>query len=591
MQTLRVGLLLDGTRMQRWQIWCVEQLLARGEISIELAICNRTPAHGPTGTRKQLQRLSQLPSRLHELPWILLNRADRRFAQRDRSGFGAMIEEVDLAALPVDVPVLDVVPRSSASGLFHRFDAADVRTIERYGLDLLLRFGFNILQGDILHAAHHGVWSFHHADNRINRGGPPGFWEVARAEPVTGVIVQRLNDQLDNGEVLAQGWYSTDPISWNRNFHRALAQSRTLLTDAIGQLARTGQPPERPPVPVNIYAHRLYRKPSAPAAMRAAALCYGRRARNKTRKKLTRPQWHLRWGEADIRGFSAHRLDRITPPTDRFWADPFPYTTDGRTWLFVEELLYATGRGRIVALEVSGNEVVHHTVALECPYHLSYPFLFERDGVLYMIPETAGNGTIELWRCRAFPDQWEKVRDFAHGIRAVDSTLLEHDGLFYLFTNIAREPAADPSTELHILISTDPIDGEWRAHPKNPVIVDSRCARMAGGFIHGDGGSLVRCAQYTGTRYGEAIALRLVEKLTPEHYTETGIGHITPTWEPGLLASHHLAGHGGMVALDACSSTARWRSTRGARTFTECATAHAPDSRVGRALSQPDGPI
>ncbi len=43
--------------------------------------------------------------------------------------------------------------------------------------DVLIRCGKGILRGDILYAARHGILSFHHADNRINRGGPPGFWE------------------------------------------------------------------------------------------------------------------------------------------------------------------------------------------------------------------------------------------------------------------------------------------------------------------------------------------------------------------------------------------------------------------------------
>ena len=48
----------------------------------------------------------------------------------------------------------------------------DVNTIRKYDLDVIIRFGFRILKGGILNSAKCGIWSFHHADNNVNRGGP-----------------------------------------------------------------------------------------------------------------------------------------------------------------------------------------------------------------------------------------------------------------------------------------------------------------------------------------------------------------------------------------------------------------------------------
>ena len=47
---------------------------------------------------------------------------------------------------------------------------------------------------------------------------------------------------------------------------------------------------------------------------------------------------------------------------------------------------------------------------LERDHHLSYPFLFEHEGVLYMVPETAQAGTVELYRCTEFPLRWRRER-------------------------------------------------------------------------------------------------------------------------------------------------------------------------------------
>ena len=48
---------------------------------------------------------------------------------------------------------------------------------------------------------------------------------------------------------------------------------------------------------------------------------------------------------------------------------------------------------------------------LERDYHFSYPMVFEHDGDVFMVPESALNGTVELYRATRFPHEWtlEKV--------------------------------------------------------------------------------------------------------------------------------------------------------------------------------------
>ena len=71
-----------------------------------------------------------------------------------------------------------MAPLVSKSGLVFRYRDEDIRAIRHLNFDLLLHFGSGILRGDILIAARFGILSFHHADNKINRGQPAGFWEV-----------------------------------------------------------------------------------------------------------------------------------------------------------------------------------------------------------------------------------------------------------------------------------------------------------------------------------------------------------------------------------------------------------------------------
>ena len=77
---------------------------------------------------------------------------------------------------------------------------------------MIIRGGKGILTGKILNLCRLGILSIHHGNNEINRGGPPGFWEVFNKEPSSGFIVQRLTEELDGGDVYVKG-VNTNKIS------------------------------------------------------------------------------------------------------------------------------------------------------------------------------------------------------------------------------------------------------------------------------------------------------------------------------------------------------------------------------------------
>ena len=127
----------------------------------------------------------------------------------------------------------------------------------------------------------------------------------------------------------------------------------------------------------------------------------------------------------------------IVPEKDRYWADPFIVAHENQYHIFIEEKMYATGRGRIACLTLDKVAICKsRQVVLERPYHLSYPFIFEYHGETYMLPETAQNRTLEIYRCVRFPDQWELANDIDDGIYAVDATLFEYENKWWLFANV-----------------------------------------------------------------------------------------------------------------------------------------------------------
>lgn len=77
-------------------------------------------------------------------------------------------------------------------------------TVELIGdtCDVVVRYGFGLLEEDVLTATEYGVLSFHPADIRRYRGlGPPQAFLDDR--DTVGMTLQRLNEDIDGGEIVA----------------------------------------------------------------------------------------------------------------------------------------------------------------------------------------------------------------------------------------------------------------------------------------------------------------------------------------------------------------------------------------------------
>ena len=271
--------------------------------------------------------------------------------------------------------------------------------------------------------------------------------------------------------------------------------------------------------------------------------------------RVGRPDHATNW-PTDLRGF--HPL--VAPP-GRFYADPFIVRSPTGAHLFVEDAPIGGGPARIAVLELDSTGRLQSApcVALEARTHLSYPFVFQDGADWYMLPETAGTQTVELFRARRFPGDWEPFAVLLRDISASDPTLLHHDGLYWLFTTVAVS-GASPSDEL-CLYWSESLTGPWQPHPRNPVVSDARRARPAGRILVNNG-SLVRPAQDCTGGYGRRIVLNRIEVLSADEYRETPIGTIEPRWLAGVLRTHTYTVDDGMEALDGLRYERRLRFGR-----------------------------
>ncbi|TXM68819.1 formyl transferase [Methylobacterium sp. WL120] len=238
----------------------------------------------------------------------------------------------------------------------------------------------------------------------------------------------------------------------------------------------------------------------------------------------------------------------LTGPGHHFYADPFPFSWQGQSTLFVEDFDHHVGRAVISAFAFGPDGPVGPAIpVLEESFHLSYPFVFAHAGNVWMIPETAANRTVSLYRADPYPWRWVRDRDLLTDLVASDATVMKHGDRWWMFATL-YDGTGSYSDTLGLFTASD-LFGPWIAHPHNPIIIDAGMARPAGCMrIHE--GRLWRPAQDCTQRYGGALVLAEVTELSESHFAQIIRHRIQPgpDWTGSRLHTINCAG--GIEAID-----------------------------------------
>ena len=527
----------------------IKRLRASPVVEIALVVINSSSAANVP--------LTEASGRIQTLwtePEILLYRLYRRLDARLFRPRPDAFAPIDATEIIGDTAVMYATPIMTTYS--DRLNADDESAIRSHDLDVLVRLGFRILRGDVLHSARYGVWGFHHGDNRVNRGGPAGVWEVLLQQSLTGTVLQILTEDLDDGLVLCRSFSATDPVSVARNRNALYWKSLAFIPRQLEALHRVGAEDYitavgRDNPALSTYSHRLYTAPRNRELVRPLLRLAKRVASRQIMSRLTTQQWILLYDRREQPSSALWRFKPLVPPKGRFWADPHIVYRDGRHYIFIEELTYARGRGHIAVMTVdSGGAISDPRPVLTQPYHLSYPFVFEKDGEYYMVPESSENRTIDLYHCVDFPDRWELHRTLMADVVAVDTTLHQHNGRWWLFANMVEHDGASNWDELFLFSAPDPLSNDWTPHPMSPVVSDVRRARPAGRlFSHR--GQLYRPSQDSSRGYGYGVRMNRVVDLSKSSYREEEVGWLGPEWRDDIRGIHTWSHEPGLTVVDA----------------------------------------
>jgi hypothetical protein len=222
-------------------------------------------------------------------------------------------------------------------------------------------------------------------------------------------------------------------------------------------------------------------------------------------------------------------------------ADPFIFRHENKWHLFVEMLPRDTGRGVIARAEsADGREWKYRGTVLAENFHLSYPQVFEWRGDVYMIPESAEDLSIRLYRASSFPEKWECAGKLLGGHDFVDASIFRHDGIWWMFAGNANNDALN-------LYFSDELSYGWQQHPMNPVVRDDpHHARPAGRVIEVDG-KLHRFTQDCAPHYGMRVFAFEITNLSRTEYAEKSVSETPVVTASGAgwnsLGMHHVDAH------------------------------------------------
>lgn len=467
---------------------------------------------------------------------------------------------IDISA---ELPKARKLACSSADQL--AFDASAVLTLQSAHLDVLIWLSDHKPPREILRTARYGVWAFRHGENRTYADMPALFWEIYDQNPVSSTTLEVLDENPEHGHVIYRSWSATDQISLYRNRNATYWKTASFAGRRLRDLHRSGWdyirtlPTYDEPMPAGTYVRRT---PSNLRMIRYLVRILAKAVWRQVRSRLYAEEWFIAYrtrGE-ETPSSSARTFQVIAPPSDRSIMDPFIIQWDGREFVLCEDYSPHTQKGVIAWFELipSGPSSAPE-VALERNHHLSYPFILEWNGGIFMAPETASAGKIELYRAKTFPSEWMLEKVLMSDVVAFDATIVEYAGKFWLFASMP-EDGARINDELSLFYSDSPV-GDWTPHPMNPVVSDVRRARPAGRIFSKDG-SLVRPGQDCSIGYGYAVVFNRIDVLSETDYRETEIGRIDPNWMKGNVGTHSYNFSERYEVIDGRRERLRIRSVR-----------------------------
>lgn len=227
-------------------------------------------------------------------------------------------------------------------------------------------------------------------------------------------------------------------------------------------------------------------------------------------------QWYIAYCEnpsmeTDI--FINKNQFKVFHPNKNFWcADPFIYEAGDKTYVFCEIYDKKKEKGVIGVATLENGKMQDIQTIIEQPYHMSYPCVFEHEGIYYMIPESGENGTVELYRAEDFPYKWTLDSVLLENITTGDSTVFKNGDKLFIFIYIYLNNRK--------ILNVYEMNMQDRKLTLVDSVIDSDNSKRPAGNIINNNGQLIRPSQDCSNKYGESIFFNNIVEMSNGKYSE-----------------------------------------------------------------------
>jgi hypothetical protein len=462
----------------------------------------------------------------------------------------------DLAAVLVDARAhVARRPAPEFEGIARLDSKGAATAAAELGVDVIVNFGTSVPSVELRSAPQFGVWSLEVSGRLLGRTDRAAYRDSARRRPTISVELVVRSGALEVPQTVARADFNRDLYSRDQQ-SAACEKAVALMVRGLRRLANDEQLPQTSPVlapspairetPLALAQHTVSKWASVGGKVsKRARMALGRRPM----------MWSLFLGQGEPSATSFAASRELVPPKGAFWADPFLFERRGKTYVFFENYIYSEKRGKLSVGVINGQkfEVLGDVLDLGC--HLSFPYVFEHGGDVFLMPEMCERRRVEIYRAVNFPLTWTLHATALHDQSVADPVLFEDQGQWWLFANVSETPFEDHCNELHAFSVDGPALRRVVPHTLNPIVVGARTARNGGRIVR-EGGRLLRWSQCNSDGiYGRGLQVMDITRLDEHGYEESVVESFNHGFKRGLIGIHHFDRSGSTFIVDGCR---RW---------------------------------
>lgn len=521
-QGLHIGIIGEAGQLRHWQLQCLQALLEVPGVEL-VFFAESTSPH-------QAQKTSILYRR-----WLQRRSAATALGLVEHSGILIGIPRIPLGSNP---------------------SAAALEKLRGFQPDVLLQFSSAELPQPFRDLPRSGTWRFIHGEREPRPDELPGLHEILTGEAtVTAALLSSPGDQRD-GAVLRSGCFGVGDLSideiaetvlqscaaWPAQVCQAVLSSGTeaAIDTETASLARSAPTPTNAEM-LQLFWKQFFGSKRSLGTFGAEEWNFGVLPQPIASLLEDRPSLNVRW---------------LPPPgSGRSRSTPFGSIKAGKLSALYEKYDHEHGKSVIGRLRPKrDNNLKRSRDLLASDGRLSYPFIVELEGAVYVIPEDASCGQVTLFSLNEEQTALAPVRTLL-GEALFSPTVFRHEGRWWLFGT--KAPMENAS--LHAF-HAEQLEGPYTPHLLNPIKTDIRSARPGGTPFRRDE-ELWRPAQDHSVEGTVRIAFNRVTQLSPDHFAEETVSYFEPLKAPWSKGIRTLSAVGDITLVDGMRHTTG-KSTR-----------------------------